>query len=283
MNDSIDNTQYSPNIYIKTRAATILAFIKVIEIILACYGLYLVVGTDLKISDSFNSFSNSLSNMSGYSAILASESILFSVITWVSIVGLSLIILDSVCVVLLRFTGRFSGIIRLIHTLIFIAMIIAFAMAIVGLVDMIRSIGQSGPDIAAFSRAYTLTYSGLALAGIGLTFGYHWNIASLMKTIGIERRTGQKRAAKKSSLPRICSYYSWVIAIPLILLAASWALITFGNLPANSWIRQMLQFVNYLETTDTISFVCEIGIGIFFIIKFSLVRACAKGFNAEHL
>ena len=282
MDGTTNNAHYSPDCYIRTKPATFLAVLKAIEIILAVYGLYLLLGTDLRLANVFNDFTRSLNGMSAYSSMLTAESIVIKVATWVSIVGLGLIILDSICVILLRITGRFSGIIRLIHTLIFITMILAFAMAILGIVEMIRSIGQTGPDINAFSRAFALSYSGIALAGIGLTFGYHWGIASVMRTIGIERRTGEKKAVKKSALPRLCAYYAWVTAIPVILIAASWVLKNYVNLPANSVLTEIIRFVSFVESTDPASVIAEIGFGVFFIVKFALVGSCAKVYNIEH-
>lgn len=282
MDRTINNAHYSPDCYIKTKPAAFLAALKAIEIILAAYGLYLLLGTDLRLASVINDFTRSLNGMSAYSTMLTAESIVITVATWVSIVGLGIIILDSICVILLRITGRLSGVIRLIHTLIFIAMVLAFAMVILGIVEMIRSIGQSGPDINAFSRAFTLSYSGLALAGIGLTFGYHWGIASIMRTIGIERRTGVKRAVKKSALPRLCAYYAWVTAIPVFLLAASWILKNYVNLPANSALTGIIRFVSFIESTDPASIVAEVGIGVFFIVKYTLVGSCAKAYNIEH-
>ncbi len=283
MDGTTNNAHYSLDCYIKTKPTAFLAILKAIEIILAAYGLYLLLGTDLHLANVFNDFTRSLNGMSAYSSMLTAESVVIKVATWVSIVGLGLIILDSICVILLRITGRFSSVIRLIHTLIFIAMILAFAMAILGIVEMIRSIEKNGPDINAFSRAFTLSYSGLALAGIGLTFGYHWGIASVMRTIGIERRTGEKRIVKQSALPRLCRYYAWVTAIPVVLIAASWVLKNFVNLPANSVLNEIIRIVSFIENTDPTSVIAEVGLGVFFTIKFALVGSCAKVYNIEHI
>lgn len=289
MNGSVESMRYTPDSYIKTRPAAILAVLKAIEIVIGAYALYMILTTDMLFSRAFNGLTDSLSAssnsaaFSGFGNLLSAEGTIIAVINWVSIIGLCLMIVDSIAAILLRITGRFSGVIRFIHTVIYIVMLLGFILSIVGFVSMLISIGRGGVNMAAFSRAFSLAYGALALVGVGLTFGYHRDIASIMKTIGIERRTWAKREVKKSTLPRLCTYYIGITAIPLVITAASWALNQWGGIGANSQLSNIVDLSRLIVDLDTTGFIASIALGLFFIVKFALVGACARVFNNEHM
>ena len=283
----ITTDRYNPNHYIKTTQSAVLAVFKLIEIAFAVWGIYWLATTGFSVGQLFNNFTGVLGSeadqfASGAGSFVRAQSTLFDIVNVISIIGLGLLILDSISVILLRLTGRFSGLVRFIHSLIWFAMLLSILLVIISYVLMLTSITESGVDFQTLSNAYLITYGAIALAGIGVTLGYHWNIASVMKTISIERRTGIKRTIKKNPLPRLCAWYAWLSAFPLILYGLNWVVTNLIPLPDNPAVSTILSIISLFNSVDSSYLLPSIGIGIYFIAKYTLVGACAKRYNREH-
>ena len=218
----------------------------------------------------------------GLYSIFNAELTIFVVIDWVVIVNLVLVILDAIGVIFLRMFGKGSGLVRLVHTIRYIVLLISLIVAFAGIAWMIYILAQPVVDLREYSKAFTLTYSALALAGVAILLSYHLAIASIMKTIGIERRTGLIQSVKGNSLPRTSAYLVFLSVISLVIIIALYA-ISHDLLSYIPGFGTTLEFVKLLNIgfSDK-AYLYLIAANVFFLVKYSLVGIVAKRFIQEH-
>ena len=288
MEDNPLTAGYSPNRYIKTGHGTFLAILKALELaalVVAAFSILQSLGAvkqTIGLSQSIMGLTGQASG-TGYDSILKSIGIGTSFMLWVELIGICLFILDAASAILLRVTGRFSGMIRFIHTIIFIVMLLGLALLLLVIYEWIRVMTSGCADLAALLQMTNLYLIAFLLAGIAINLPYHSGIISIMKTIGRERRTGEMRSIKPSQLPGFCNGLIWWSVLSLIFLVATYIV---PNVVSNNTTRGLLKgYMGYVKAYESVFLrdaIIEAATLVFFVIKYATIKACAKDYNNAH-
>ena len=263
--DFSKDAAYSPAVYVKTAPGTVLAFMKALELVL---GFFLLQGLwdDL-------SFSSILAGYGGPGEQLAAALPVIVIVLWMA---------DSLSVIVLRLTCRFSAVIGFIHALIVLVMVLAVAAVVLGIVGMYVGLLDylNTYDLSTYMSSLNFAYLSLIVADCGLSIGFHAGIVGIMHTISVERRTGRKRNVGKSVLPGVCQWLILTALLPLMMMVAYLIVSNMPDVPNREIIMNILTLLGRDEPSPV-----EIALAVAsvpLVIELSAVKAWAKKYNRAH-
>ena len=249
--------RFDTSIYRKTGSATALTVFKVIEG-LAALGLMAFlfnINNDLEreLKALYESMLG-LASMSGQMGSYISPTLFIDVIHYFGLAVLAVVVVEAIASIMVRASGKGAGVLQFIHTLTCIVMFLSILLVIAwyGYLIYILYKGQAG--FGTLVSTFAIVDIAIALAGVGLTFAYHRGIASVMKTIKKETKTGFKHPAELKGLDKESKY--------LAILYAGYAI--------------------YSAVTSK-EFTLYTAGELLLALKFLLVSKCATTFEVAHV
>lgn len=284
--------QFDAGIYIKTVSGSILAFVKILEAIIAGAGIFAILFISdriavlsLKIAEYINPYlyyflPNKIFNI--VRNILQFPLLIPAII-------LLLVILDGIGVFLMRNANTGEGLVSLIHTIYWIFYIIQLVGMVLSAIRLVLGANQVND---AFSNTEGGAAVSTVIGGMGVFFfpaflfsflitlfmcNYHHDILIVLKTVHSERRSGCLQRVEKNHLVGRTGWFVFGAGL-LLFNSILWLLSVAGN----------VDFVpnEILENLPKLAPIVWFGINsviclVIFMKNFAL-RRCAKNFQKVH-
>lgn len=285
-----NNNRYNPDVYIKTKSGSILAFIKIMEAIAASIGLIILYIGAFGISAALNNYFLELSNaLSGYlpSSAIRATGILAQLPLLIPPLFLLLIILDGIGTFMLRFADRGESLVRFVHFIRWILSIIEIILFIATIIYSLNgasklndAFGSSAGILASIGILGFFLYP-LTAVNFGILLfkcNYHHDICTVLKTVHEEKRKGQLALVGENHFMGRTGWLAWgsgfAFASNAFLLI--YPLVTHRQLVSEeSW-----RSISNLAPIITQSIVCLFSFLVF--LKYLSLRICARNFRKYH-
>lgn len=216
-----NNNRFNPDVYIKTNSSAILAIIKTIESIAACFGLLGLVISFLGVSTAVNHFTDSVNEvLLNYLPNISFQlpGFLLKLHYLMPVLVLLLIILDGFGVFLMRFTDRGEELVRFVHFMFWILSILGIIIFVGGVImyhvqmNRLNDAFGSSSSLGAISGVMGFfIYPVIAINFLVLLFicNYHHDIYTVLKTVHEEKRTGNNVAVGNNHLMGRSGWLAW--------------------------------------------------------------------------
>ncbi len=276
-------TKKLPDLYINTGKGTILAIIKLLEALVAGYGLYYIFTNPQALHKIMNDLFTNL-EVNSQSAFASTYQLLTNSIQYILAFVLLLIVLDGLGAFFLRTTHKGAGLVRFCHmvryifTVVgFIASIAIYVQYIINVVKVTQAAKQFNiGDYFAFLGSFELIIDVIILLGVfWLLVTYDRYVARVTKQVKIETKAGEIQPFKKKNpLGREAAWLGGIIAASVVLSIVE---VVAGD-SAISAVASFIKPVGILRGASAIS----IAVSAVVAIKFFLVSRCSADFDRAH-
>ena len=256
-------TKKLPDLYINTGKGTVLAIIKLLEALVAGYGLYYIFTNPQALHKIMNDLFTNL-EVNSQSAFASTYQLLTNSIQYILAFVLVLIVLDGLGVFFLRTTHKGAGLVKFCHTVRYlfsivgiIASIAIYVQYIINVVKVTQAAKQFIGDYFAFLGSFELIIDVIILLGVfWLLISYDRYVARVMKQVKIETKAGEIQPFKKKN--------------PLGREAA--------------WLGGISAVANFVKPVEILrgANVISIAVSAVVAIKFFLVNRCSADFDRAH-
>ena len=285
-----NNNRFNPDVYIKTNSSTILAIIKTIESIAACFGLLGLVISFLGVSTAVNHFTDSVNEvLLNYLPDISFQlpGFLLKLHYLMPALVLVLIILDGFGVFLMRFADRGEELVRFVQFLFWILSILGIILYFGGIIlyhvqmNRLNDAFGSSSSLAAISGVMGFfIYPVIAINFLVLLFicNYHHDIYTVLKTVHEEKRTGYNAAVGNNHLMGRSGWLAWSSGAAFAVSAAYLVLplVTHKQLVPEETRNSLLN----LAPMVLLAINCIICLLVF--LKYLSLRICVGHFRKYH-
>ena len=225
------------NEYINRISATLVALLKLLEGVAAGFSLFHIIrlfapaiGTLTKGTLDLNKMLQMVITEYGLPAGMLDEyqaeaigGMALPLILWggyllVIVVGLLLVVTETIALLSLRFARTGAGVVKVIHQIYMVVCAIDLALLVYSIVELFRfSGGLLDPDEKAALNILCIIVGVISLIVLLLHFCYHKDISMAMRTVEYEVNTGKQGILRKTHLSGI----SFIFGLPYILIIIS--------------------------------------------------------------
>lgn len=282
---------FDPRLYINTLSGFLLAFIKMIESAAAAAGLILVLHRARLGALSLQELLAPLQQLSNLVPAADLPTLPLIPLRYqpvIPFVILVLTILDGIGLLMIRTGASGGGLVRLVHTVLWIGHILMILGVIFWTVRLAAGFGDAGLALRGQSSdaaaAFGLLGAGTYLYGIAAVLvllfycNYHHDIRVVLKTVGQEHRT---REAAEVGRNHLYGRSFWMMLGSALYTAAT-VLIFIALLPAEPKTSAETAAGKMTEMYGLMVFGANVLFAFLAFLKYAALRRCMRNFRRAH-
>ena len=276
----------SPDKYINTGRATLLAVIKLMEALAGLYLIYYIITVPDAVKSLVQNFYEGLSLQGGAeSAFGSTYTSLLDMIRIILVFELLLIVLDGFASFFTRTAHKGAGLVKVCHRVRFVISVIGFVFLFVVLFQYIRTVIETSQkmkqmglgDVFSFLGSYQLILYLIVIVGAyWILVDYDMYVARVMKQVSREVRAGEILPMKKKN--RLGRESAWLCGI----LTASVVLSVVALVGGDGILASVAYYAAPVQLLYRGSNAVSIAAAAVLAFKFFLVNRCSADFDHAH-